>query len=173
MVAKLPEEEHPRLAFGWAARDQSGVLSPFKFSRRFFSFLPFLHTFIYLFSEIRKLIWVLCVCVCLCRGTGEKDVCVKVLYCGMCHSDLHKVKNEWGTSTYPLVPGYVPTYICCLRNLLIDRFFNINICLILLCSCLQAWNCWSGDWGGKQGRKIQSWGQGGCGLHGRIVSILR
>jgi len=36
MVDKLPEEEHPKPAFGWAARDQSGVLSPFKFSRRFF-----------------------------------------------------------------------------------------------------------------------------------------
>ncbi|KAF2290604.1 hypothetical protein GH714_014672 [Hevea brasiliensis] len=40
------------------------------------------------------------------RATGEKDVCFKVLYCGMCHSDLHMVKNEWGTSTYPLVPGH-------------------------------------------------------------------
>ncbi|RWW03753.1 hypothetical protein GW17_00033062 [Ensete ventricosum] len=29
-----PEEEHPRKAFGWAARDSSGVLSPFTFSRR-------------------------------------------------------------------------------------------------------------------------------------------
>ncbi|KAF2295788.1 hypothetical protein GH714_033986 [Hevea brasiliensis] len=34
MVAKLPEEEHPKVAFGRAARDQSGVSSTFKFSRR-------------------------------------------------------------------------------------------------------------------------------------------
>jgi hypothetical protein len=33
----------------------------------------------------------------------------KVLFCGICHSDLHMAKNEWGTSTYPLVPGYVHT----------------------------------------------------------------
>ncbi|XP_058081244.1 probable mannitol dehydrogenase isoform X2 [Magnolia sinica] len=33
-MSKSPEEEHPRKAFGWAARDSSGVLSPFKFSRR-------------------------------------------------------------------------------------------------------------------------------------------
>ncbi|KAJ4962501.1 hypothetical protein NE237_022440 [Protea cynaroides] len=32
-MSKSPEEEHPRKAFGWAARDNSGVLSPFKFSR--------------------------------------------------------------------------------------------------------------------------------------------
>ncbi|GMY24002.1 probable mannitol dehydrogenase isoform X2 [Fagus crenata] len=40
------------------------------------------------------------------RTTGEKDVTFKVLYCGICHTDLHMVKNEWGTSTYPLVPGH-------------------------------------------------------------------
>ena len=41
------------------------------------------------------------------RSTGEKDVRFKVLFCGICHSDLHMAKNEWGTSTYPLVPGYI------------------------------------------------------------------
>ena len=34
-MSKSPEEEHPRKAFGWAARDASGILSPFNFSRRF------------------------------------------------------------------------------------------------------------------------------------------
>ncbi|KAJ1375667.1 Polyketide synthase, enoylreductase domain [Sesbania bispinosa] len=38
--------------------------------------------------------------------TGEKDVAFKVLYCGICHSDLHMLKNEWGMSIYPLVPGH-------------------------------------------------------------------
>ncbi|KAF8006780.1 hypothetical protein BT93_K0942 [Corymbia citriodora subsp. variegata] len=72
-MAKLPEQEHPEEAFGWAARDPSGHLSPFKFSR---------------------------------RATGEKDVKFKVLFCGICHSDLHNARNEWGFSTYPLVPGH-------------------------------------------------------------------
>nr|GMC57294.1 8-hydroxygeraniol dehydrogenase-like [Ipomoea batatas] len=39
------------------------------------------------------------------RETGEKDVQLKVLYCGVCHSDLHQIKNEWGSTTYPIVPG--------------------------------------------------------------------
>ncbi|XP_015057097.1 8-hydroxygeraniol dehydrogenase-like [Solanum pennellii] len=60
-------------AFGWAARDTSGVLSPFNFSR---------------------------------RVTGEKDVQFKVMYCGICHSDLHQIKNEWSNSIYPMVPGH-------------------------------------------------------------------
>ncbi|KAI5420529.1 hypothetical protein KIW84_044363 [Lathyrus oleraceus] len=36
------------------------------------------------------------------RETDEKDVAFKVLYCEICHSDLHMVKNEWGVSTLPL-----------------------------------------------------------------------
>lgn len=73
-MAKLPAEQlHPVEALGWAARDTSGVLSPFKFSR---------------------------------RATGEKDVTFKVLYCGVCHSDLHTIKNEWGNTNYPSLPGH-------------------------------------------------------------------
>ncbi|XP_011045697.1 PREDICTED: probable cinnamyl alcohol dehydrogenase 9 [Populus euphratica] len=72
-MAKSPEEEHPHKAFGWAAKDSSGVFSPFHFSR---------------------------------RDNGVEDVTIKILYCGVCHSDLHAAKNEWGFSRYPLVPGH-------------------------------------------------------------------
>ncbi|KAJ8765636.1 hypothetical protein K2173_014758 [Erythroxylum novogranatense] len=72
-MAIAPEAEHPVKAFGWAARDEAGLLSPFNFSR---------------------------------RATGDDDVRFKVLYCGICHSDLHNVKNDWGFSKYPLVPGH-------------------------------------------------------------------
>ncbi|KAJ8765580.1 hypothetical protein K2173_014702 [Erythroxylum novogranatense] len=40
------------------------------------------------------------------RATGEKDVKLKVLYCGICHSDLHMSKNDFGFSKFPLVPGH-------------------------------------------------------------------
>ncbi|KAL3527495.1 hypothetical protein ACH5RR_012151 [Cinchona calisaya] len=40
------------------------------------------------------------------RETGEKDVRFKVLYCGICHSDLHAAKDEFGFGIYPLVPGH-------------------------------------------------------------------
>ncbi|RXH74126.1 hypothetical protein DVH24_021306 [Malus domestica] len=72
-MEKALEQEHPVKAFGWAARDASGYLSPFSFSR---------------------------------RPRGDEDVRFKVLYCGMCHTDLHNIKNEWGISMYPMVPGY-------------------------------------------------------------------
>ena len=49
----------------------------------------------------------LLICCMVCRKTGEEDVRFNVLYNGICHSDLHNIKNEWGTATYPLLPGYV------------------------------------------------------------------
>jgi len=58
---------------GWAARDKSGILSPFNFTR---------------------------------RKTGPNDVTFKVVFCGVCHSDLHQLRNEWLNTQYPLVPGH-------------------------------------------------------------------
>ncbi|XP_061343941.1 probable mannitol dehydrogenase isoform X2 [Gastrolobium bilobum] len=72
-MAKSPETELPLKAFGWAAKDTSGLLSPFHFSR---------------------------------RENGDDDVTLKILFCGVCHSDLHTVKNDWGFTTYPVVPGH-------------------------------------------------------------------
>ncbi|WVZ22022.1 hypothetical protein V8G54_000566 [Vigna mungo] len=71
--AKSPQTELPHRAFGWAATDTSGTLSPFHFSR---------------------------------RENGVDDVTVQILFCGVCHSDLHTVKNDWGFTTYPVVPGH-------------------------------------------------------------------
>jgi len=40
------------------------------------------------------------------RAVGPDDVQIDILFCGVCHSDLHQVKNEWGGSKYPMVPGH-------------------------------------------------------------------
>nr|QED20595.1 dihydroprecondylocarpine acetate synthase 2 [Tabernanthe iboga] len=73
MAGKSPEEEHPVKAYGWAVKDRTtGILSPFKFSR---------------------------------RATGDNDIRIKILYCGICHTDLTSVKNEYEFLSYPLVPG--------------------------------------------------------------------
>ncbi|XP_077219832.1 8-hydroxygeraniol dehydrogenase-like [Tasmannia lanceolata] len=72
-MSKSPEEEHPQKVFGWAARDPSGHLSPFKFSR---------------------------------RANGDDDISMKILFCGMCHTDLHFIKNDFGFTDYPIVPGH-------------------------------------------------------------------
>ncbi|XP_059666393.1 probable mannitol dehydrogenase [Cornus florida] len=67
------ENERIQKAFGWAARDSSGILSPFHFTR---------------------------------RVNGDNDITMKILYCGICHSDLHCITNEFGISQYPIVPGH-------------------------------------------------------------------
>ena len=40
------------------------------------------------------------------RNVGPHDVLIQIRYCGICHSDLHQVKDEWGGSVFPLVPGH-------------------------------------------------------------------
>ncbi|KAL8160554.1 hypothetical protein V2J09_002091, partial [Rumex salicifolius] len=67
------QEEWQRTTTGWAAKDPSGILSPYTFNL---------------------------------RKTGEEDVCLKVICCGICHTDLHQIKNDLGQSRYPMVPGH-------------------------------------------------------------------
>lgn len=40
------------------------------------------------------------------RALRGNDVALEVLYCGVCHSDIHMVNNDWGMSAYPIVPGH-------------------------------------------------------------------
>ncbi len=40
------------------------------------------------------------------RDVGPSDVLIDIAYCGVCHTDLHLARNEWGVSQYPLVPGH-------------------------------------------------------------------
>jgi len=40
------------------------------------------------------------------RDVGTHDVQIEILYCGVCHSDLHTVRSEWQGTTYPCVPGH-------------------------------------------------------------------
>ncbi len=40
------------------------------------------------------------------REPGPKDVAIEILYCGVCHSDLHTARGEWAGTQYPCVPGH-------------------------------------------------------------------
>jgi uncharacterized zinc-type alcohol dehydrogenase-like protein len=39
-------------------------------------------------------------------AAGENEVEIQVLYCGVCHSDIHQVRNEWRNTVYPCMPGH-------------------------------------------------------------------
>lgn len=40
------------------------------------------------------------------REPGPHDVLIEILYCGICHSDIHQARDEWGGTMFPLVPGH-------------------------------------------------------------------
>ncbi|GLS21241.1 alcohol dehydrogenase [Labrys miyagiensis] len=40
------------------------------------------------------------------RDPGPRDIEIKIRYCGVCHSDLHAARNEWGNTVYPCTPGH-------------------------------------------------------------------
>jgi len=40
------------------------------------------------------------------REPSSEDVLIEILYCGVCHSDLHQARNEWHGTTFPIVPGH-------------------------------------------------------------------
>jgi uncharacterized zinc-type alcohol dehydrogenase-like protein len=40
------------------------------------------------------------------RAPGPHDVLIEILFCGVCHSDIHQARDEWGDSIFPMVPGH-------------------------------------------------------------------
>ncbi|WP_437626769.1 NAD(P)-dependent alcohol dehydrogenase [Sorangium sp. So ce1151] len=40
------------------------------------------------------------------RDPGPHDVLIEILFCGVCHSDIHQVRDEWGGAIFPMVPGH-------------------------------------------------------------------
>lgn len=40
------------------------------------------------------------------RDVGPSDVLLEILFCGICHSDIHQARDEWGNAIYPMVPGH-------------------------------------------------------------------
>ncbi|BCA97076.1 alcohol dehydrogenase [Legionella antarctica] len=40
------------------------------------------------------------------RQLGADDIAIDILFCGICHSDLHQINNDWGVGQYPMVPGH-------------------------------------------------------------------
>ena len=40
------------------------------------------------------------------REVGPHDVQFEILFCGVCHSDLHQIKNDWFPGIFPMVPGH-------------------------------------------------------------------
>ena len=40
------------------------------------------------------------------HALGERDILMEILFAGICHSDIHSARSEWGEGIYPMVPGH-------------------------------------------------------------------
>jgi alcohol dehydrogenase (NADP+) len=56
------------------------------------------------------------------RNPRENDVLIDIQYCGICRTDIHLVNNEWGRSTYPMVPGHEITGIVTAVGAKVERY---------------------------------------------------
>ncbi|AFJ47018.1 NAD(P)-dependent alcohol dehydrogenase [Shimwellia blattae] len=71
------------------------------------------------------------------RTPRADDVVIDILYCGVCHSDLHQARNDWGGSQYPLVPGHEITGVVSAVGPEVTRFKpgdNVGVgCMVDAC----------------------------------------
>lgn len=87
------------------------------------------------------------------RDPRPDDVVIEILYCGVCHSDIHNVRNDWGSATYPMVPGHdrhdgSPTYGCYSEKIVVSQDFVLKIpdgldlkgAAPLLCAGITTWS---------------------------------
>ncbi|MCX8481797.1 MAG: NAD(P)-dependent alcohol dehydrogenase [Sediminibacterium sp.] len=81
------------------------------------------------------------------RELKPTDIQIKILYCGICHSDIHQVRNEWKGTTYPIVPGHeIVGEIIAVGNLVTDfKVGEIAGVGCLVVSCRTCPDCISGE----------------------------
>lgn len=80
------------------------------------------------------------------RVPGPHDVQLEILFCGVCHSDIHQVRDEWGHSTYPMVPGHEIVGRVVRTGAEVKKFVKGDIAAVgcLVDSCRACENCKQG-----------------------------
>ena len=81
------------------------------------------------------------------RDVGPRDVALDIAYAGICHSDIHTVRDEWGAANYPLVPGHEITGTVTEVGSDVDRFSvgdRVGVG-VLVDSCRQCDACRDGE----------------------------
>jgi uncharacterized zinc-type alcohol dehydrogenase-like protein len=81
------------------------------------------------------------------REPGATEIVIEILYCGVCHSDLHMARNEWGQSVYPLVPGHeiVGRVIATGNEVTKFKVGGIAAIGVIIDSCRQCAPCHAGE----------------------------
>lgn len=80
------------------------------------------------------------------RELGAHDVAISIKYAGICHSDIHQVKDEWGGSRFPMVPGHeiageVSAIGCAVTKFKVGDLIGVGV---FIDSCRTCENCTSG-----------------------------
>ena len=80
------------------------------------------------------------------RVPGPRDVQLEILFCGVCHSDIHQVRDEWGHSIYPMVPGHEIVGRVVKAGGLVKKFVIGDLAAVgcLVNSCRECENCKQG-----------------------------
>lgn len=80
------------------------------------------------------------------RAPGPQDVHFEILYCGVCHSDIHQARNEWGHSIYPMVPGHEIVGRVSKVGEMVKKFKAGDLVAVgcLVDSCRECYNCKQG-----------------------------
>ncbi|ODT14537.1 MAG: hydroxyacid dehydrogenase [Kaistia sp. SCN 65-12] len=81
------------------------------------------------------------------RDPRANDVTIDILYCGVCHSDVHSARNDWGGATYPMVPGHEIIGRVASVGTAVTRFKPGDAVGVgcMVDSCQQCFSCDSGD----------------------------
>ncbi|MDX2194517.1 MAG: NAD(P)-dependent alcohol dehydrogenase [Gemmatimonadales bacterium] len=81
------------------------------------------------------------------RAPGPTDVHLRIEYCGVCHSDIHQARNEWGGSMYPMVPGHEIVGIVLAVGREVGRFQPGDAVAVgcMVDSCRSCANCRDGE----------------------------
>lgn len=77
------------------------------------------------------------------RSPGAHDVSMEILFCGVCHSDVHQARNEWGGTLYPCVPGHEIVGRVTRTGQAVRAFKPGDLCAVgcLVDSCRSCSNC--------------------------------
>jgi uncharacterized zinc-type alcohol dehydrogenase-like protein len=81
------------------------------------------------------------------RDPGAGDVALDIDFCGICHSDIHQVRNEWGNAMYPMVPGHEIVGRVTAVGAGVTRFKPGDLAAVgvMVNSCMQCENCLAGE----------------------------
>ena len=81
------------------------------------------------------------------RDPGPNDVAIAIQFCGVCHSDIHQVRNEWGNAIYPMVPGHEIVGVVSKIGSEVKRFKEGDLAGVgvMVDSCRVCANCKAGE----------------------------